>query len=121
MVANCRRAGVALVEVLVALVMLATTGVALVALVGQTAHSMHSAAITERQLRLAAVQLDRVVLFERAELVAREGQSIMGDWNLRVSAVAADLFDVAIAATDTGVVLLSTTVYRPDTARAATP
>lgn len=119
--ANGQRSGVALIEVLVALVMLATSGVALVTLVGQTAHTMRSVRDTERQVRLATAQLDRLIVVDRAQLAAREGQSAFGEWSLRVTAVSSDLFDVAISATDTGAVLLATTIYRPDTARATTP
>jgi Tfp pilus assembly protein PilV len=116
--ASQRRPGVALIEVLVALVMLATSGVALVTLVGQTAHTMRSTSNTEHQLRMAAAQLDRLILLDRAELAAREGQSSLGEWSLRVSAVSPELFDVAISATNTGAILLATTIYRPDTTRA---
>jgi Tfp pilus assembly protein PilV len=112
------RPGAALIEALIATVLLATTGIALVTLLGQTEHSMRSVRTSERQIRDASEHLDRLVLLNRADVIAREGQSSFAGWTLSVTALGSGLFDIAIAPTDTSRSLLQTTIYRPDTADA---
>jgi Tfp pilus assembly protein PilV len=115
-----RRAGTTLIEVLVALVLLATAGTGFITLLGQTAHSMRGVRDTERLVNLASAQLDQLVLFDRAQLAARQGRAPLGRWSLEVIQRTPELFDVSIAATDTSAALLSTTLYRPDTTTHAT-
>ncbi|HEY4216570.1 MAG TPA: hypothetical protein VGM67_05500 [Gemmatimonadaceae bacterium] len=110
------RSGSAIIEALIATVLLATAGVALITLLGQTAHSMRSVRMSERQTRDASERLDHLVLLDRADLLAREGQTAFGGWALSITAIEADLFDVSISETDTSAPLLQTTLYRPDTA-----
>ena len=115
------RTGTALLDVVVALTLLGLSGVALIAVVGQTARTMRSVAFTERETRLAARELDRFVLYDRAQLIAMTGRRAVRDWSLDVEQVDTDLFDVAIARTDTSPPLLRTTLYRPDTIDAPAP
>lgn len=115
------RSGSALIEVLVALVVLATAGTGLVVFLGQTAHTLRHMRDQERLTRLASTQLDRIVLWDRTAFVARIGRSSFDGWTVDVRLATPELFDVAIAASDTGAVLLRTTAYRPDTIDAATP
>ena len=110
------RRGSAIIEALIATVLLATTGVALVTLLGQTEHSMRSTRTSEREVRDASEQLDRLVLLSRADIVAREGQTSFAGWSLSVTAIGSGLFDVAVAPTEASAPLLHTTIYRPDTA-----
>lgn len=109
------RPGTALIDALVATVLLATTGIALVTLLGQIEHSMRSMRTSERQRRDASEHLDRLVLLSRADLLARQGRTTFAGWTLSVAVVGSGLFDVAIAPSDTSGPLLETTVYRPDT------
>jgi type II secretory pathway component PulJ len=115
------RAGSALLDVVVALTLLGSSGIALIALVGQTARTMRHVAFTERETRLAARELDRFVLYDRAQLVAMVGRRELRDWSIDVEQVDSDLFDVAIAPSDTVPSLLRTTVYRPDSIDAPAP
>jgi type II secretory pathway component PulJ len=115
-----RRAGAALIEVLVALVLLATAGSALVTFLGQTAHTMRQVRDAERETRQAAAELERLVLWDRATLLSRVGRSTRGHWSIVVVPISADLFDVFVAA-DTGAPLLQTTLYRPETNDAPPP
>ena len=114
------RRGSALIEVLIALIILATTGTGLVAFLGQTAHTLRHVRDQERLTRLASAQLDHLVLWDRAAFVARLGRSSFDGWTVVVRQATPDLFEVTIAA-DSGAVLLWTTAYRPDTVDVATP
>jgi Tfp pilus assembly protein PilV len=109
------RSGSAIIEALIATVMLATAGVALITLLGQTAHSMRTLRNSERLTRDASDRLDRLVLLGRADILAREGRTSFAGWSLVVAPVGPSLFDVSVAPTDTSAVLLRTTIYRPDT------
>ncbi len=113
--ADRRRSGSAIIEALIATVMLATAGVALITLLGQTEHSMRSVRTSERITREASDRLERLVLLSRSDLVAREGRTSFAGWTLVVTAVGSSLFDVSVAPTDTSAPLLVTTIYRPDT------
>jgi Tfp pilus assembly protein PilV len=115
------RSGSALIEVLIALVLLATAGTALVVFLGQTAHTLRHMRNEEQLTRLASVQLDRIVLWDRAAFVARVGHSTLDGWTIDVRQATPELFDIAIAASDSGAVLLRSTAYRPDSIDVATP
>jgi type II secretory pathway pseudopilin PulG len=110
-----RRRGSSFIEVLIALVLLAIGGTALITLLGQTAHSIESVSASELQIRAAADQLGALSILDRAELTARVGQRTVRDFSLTIERVAPDLFDVKIATSDKGFELLKTTLYRPDT------
>ena len=115
------RGGSALIEVLIALVLLAVSGTALVTLLGQTQRSIVTLRETERQTRDAAAELSALSVLGRSDLAARVGWTTAHGWSLRIDRLAADLFDVGIATSDTGAVLLRTALYRPDTADAPKP
>jgi hypothetical protein len=113
--------GSALLDVVIALAVLGLSGVALVTLLGQTAHSMRGVRTTERELRQASDELGRSVVYDRARLVAMVGKSVSHGWVVDVVQAAPDLFDVSVAATPTTRPLLRTTVYRRDTLPANAP
>jgi hypothetical protein len=99
--------------VLIAIVLLATAGIGLVSLLGQTARSMRTTLESEQLVRRASEQLDRLVILDRADLLARAGRSRFRGWTLDVLPLRDGLFDVRIAESDTTRTLLRTTVYRP--------
>jgi Tfp pilus assembly protein PilV len=115
-----RRRGSALLEVMISLVVLGSSGVAMLALLGQTSRTMRSARDTEREVRQASAELDRFVMYDRATLIAFVGRSMVRGWTLDVTQPAAELFDVAISR-DGAAPLLRTTFYRPDTTDAGGP
>jgi type II secretory pathway pseudopilin PulG len=115
------RRGSALIEVLVALLLLAISGTALITLLGQTTRSIVTVFATERQTRDAAAQLTRLSTLNRSDLIGRTGRGYVRGWWLAVDRANADLFDVSIAASDTGMVLLRTTLYRPEVPNDTTP
>jgi Tfp pilus assembly protein PilV len=107
------RSGSALIEVLVALVLLAVGGVAMVTLLGQTSRTMRSTRETERATRAASHVLGRFAATDRASLIASIGRHDVAGFRAEVVESSPDLFDVAIAASDTSRVLLRTLFYRP--------
>jgi type II secretory pathway pseudopilin PulG len=106
--------GAALLEVVVALVVLAVAGTGLVTMLGQTRHTMASLVASERQTRAAGRELDALVLLGRDDLSARIGTTSVHGFQLTIDRVAPDLFDARVAAASNGPVLLRTTLYRPD-------
>lgn len=112
------RRGSALLDVIMALVILGLSGVGLIAVVGQTLHSMRSVRTTEREIRVASGELDRFVAYDRTRLIAMIGSGSARGWTVTVSRPATDLFDVSVARDTSTVPLLRTTLYRPDTAHA---
>jgi hypothetical protein len=107
--------GSALLDVVIALVVLGFSGVAMITLLGQTAHSVRTVRNTERELRRASDELGRFVVYDRAQLTGMVGRSLSHGWSIDVRQATPDLFDVAIAESDTSAALLRTAVYRPDT------
>jgi len=110
-----------LLDVVIALVVLGLSGVGMIALLGQTAHSVRIVRNTERDVRHASDELGRFVVYDRAQLVAMVGRSTSHGWTIQVTQVEPDLFDVSIAASDTSAALLHTSVYRPDTLHGTSP
>src|SRR5262245_44259833 len=80
------RRGGALIEACVALVILASAGSGLVALLGQTAHSIRTTFETERETRRAADELARLVLADRTTLLTRLGRTTARGWTIDMAA-----------------------------------
>lgn len=114
-----RRRGSALIEVLVALVLLAVGGVALATLLGQTGRTMRTTRDTERRTAGASAVLRRFEAMDRAALVASIGMRDLAGLRAQVAESNPDLFDVAVAQSDTTPVLLRTVLYRPDSSHDA--
>jgi Tfp pilus assembly protein PilV len=115
------RRGSALIEVLVALVLLAVSGVAMVTLLGQTGRSMRATRDTELETTAASQVLDRLAVMDRAGLLASLGRLDTGGFRVNISEASPDLFAVAVAESDTSAVLLRTVFYRPDSSRGVEP
>jgi len=117
MIVRARR-GSSFIEVLLSLVLLAIGGTALVTLLGQTAHSIESLRVTERETRAAGLELSALAVLDRTQLAARMGRTRSHGWSMAIDRTSTALFDISIAASDTTMVLLRTTLYRPDTTHA---
>jgi hypothetical protein len=104
----------ALLDVVVALVVLALGGVAFTTLLRQTIQSMRRVHDVEAETQRASDELDRLVIVGRTELAAMAGRSVVRGWWIDVVPAGQDLFDVTISATDTTPPVLRTTLYRPD-------
>jgi type II secretory pathway component PulJ len=113
------RRGSALVEVLVALVVLAVGGVALVTLLGQTGSTMRTTHEAERRTADASAILRRFEAMDRAALVAAIGRRDVAGLRAQIAEPIPDLFGVDVAESDTSPLLLRTTLYRPDSSHAA--
>ncbi len=116
-----RRRGSTFIEVLLSLVVLAISGTALITLLGQTAHALRNVRESEAQTRAAGLEVSALAQLDRSALIARVGRTRPRGWSMQIHRAAPDLFDVRVAPTDTGLVLIHTTLYRPDSVRHATP
>jgi len=112
--AELPRRGSALVEVLVAIVLLATAGTGLITLLGQTSHAMRATLESERLTRRASQELDRLVLLDRLALMSRAGRSRSRGWTIEMQPIGRGLFAVQIAESETTAALLRTMLYRPN-------
>ncbi|HEX3865449.1 MAG TPA: hypothetical protein VHV78_01810 [Gemmatimonadaceae bacterium] len=105
--------GSALIEVLVGLVVLAIGGTALITLLSQTVRSMESTLATEENTRAAALELNRVTVASRADLLSQLGRQSLHGWTVDIARAGPSLFDVAIASSDSAAPVLRTVLYRP--------
>jgi type II secretory pathway pseudopilin PulG len=108
------RRGMALIETLLSIVLLGTTGASMLVLLGQTRASIHSMQATEQTTDSASDVLERLVLEDRDALMRRVGWMVAGSFALRVERVSPSLFDVDVAREPGGAPVLSTTLYRAD-------
>jgi Tfp pilus assembly protein PilV len=108
------RRGTAIIEVLVALVVLAVAGTALVSMLGQTQASVNLTHRREHEVEPAVQLLDEALTMSHAELEARIGSTRRRGFTLTISAAAPSLYALEVADTASGAVLLRTALYRPD-------
>lgn len=111
--------GVALLEVLVALAVLATAGLALVGLMSAGARSEREARERERILATEERFLTALTLLKREELDRRIGWHPLGEFIVEIQRPERTLYRVAIAESRSpGLEDLVTVVYRPEPAHA---
>src|SRR4051812_42795972 len=91
--AEKRRRGLTLLEVLVALVILGTSAVALIGVVGQASHGMRLSRERERSVETAGLELARVSTLSLDALTVQAGVHESHRWLVRVTPVADGLFD----------------------------
>jgi type II secretory pathway pseudopilin PulG len=114
------REGVALLEALVALVVLGTVASALLASTGTAYRAVVVAREAETQVREAQRLLDATTLWSRGELDQRLGERAQGPMTMRIDRLTRTLYLVSLRDTATGAELLRTALYReevPDAAR----
>jgi len=110
-------AGVALLEALVALVILATASIALVELVGAGLRSERDARERERTLAAEERVLAAMTLLKREDYDRRLGRRQVGEFFVAVQRPERTLYRIAIGETRAPHVEdLVTVVYRPDVA-----
>ena len=110
-----RRLGAVLLEALVALTILAVAGMALIAMMTQSADTANRLGESERELNEASDLLEAVALWPREELDSRLGDRAQGPWRLRISHPSRTIYAVVLV-DSTSRVLLETALYRPDSA-----
>jgi len=109
--------GAALLDVLLALVLLAVSGTALISLLGQTTHSLQHTQTTEHLLHAASSELAALSLLSHDELTTHAGRTSRHGWTIHITPRGTSLFDIDIATSDSTTALIHTTLYRPDTTR----
>jgi len=114
-----RRAGTALLEVLVALTILAVAGVAAVTLAAESAGAVRRAREADDRMRRASAFMDAVALWTRDDLDRRLGDRSQGPWRLTIDHPQPTLYVVTLADSGTGADVLHTALYRPEAARAS--
>ena len=110
------RAGVVLLEALVALVILTTAGAAAVTLVAEAARDAQRVRGAETEIRDASAFFDAVSLWSREDLDRHLGDRHQGAWLMRVDRPTPTLYIATLTDTVTRFELLRTSLYRPDTA-----
>jgi len=113
-VTRSREAGVALLEVLVALAIVSAGGVATVAVLGAGLRAEHDARARERTLAAEERVLAVMTLLRREELDQRIGRHAVGEFAVSVQRPEPTLYRIAIGGKQTGVEDLVTVVYRRD-------
>ena len=109
--------GAALLEVLIALTILATAGATVVALSAQSAQVVRQAREGERELREAGAFLDAVALWPRDDLDRHLGTREQHPWRMRVDRAAPTLYVVTLTDSTGSRELLRTSVFRPEATR----
>jgi type II secretory pathway pseudopilin PulG len=107
--------GAALLEAVVSLSILGSTGVALAAQVQQSYESLRRA--TEAELRFldASVFLDAIALWPSTDLDRRLGDRRNGPWRLEITRVLESVYEVTLRDSTGHYTFATTTVYRrPD-------
>jgi hypothetical protein len=113
-----RRRGVALFEVIVALVVLVTAGAAAVTLAGTVLHSMAHANQRDAEFQAASAFLDDVALWSRDDLDRHLGARIEGDWRMEIDRPWPAVYTVRLVDTLSTETLLETSIYRRATPEA---
>lgn len=108
------RAGVVLLEVLLALFILATVAAASAALATETVRAWSVAATRERELRQASDFLEAVSLWTREDLDRRLGDRMQGAWRLSISRPSPTLYMIALSDSAGVQELLRTALFRSE-------
>ena len=114
---KCRsRCGMTLLEVLVALAILATAATAVLGVAAQSWHAVQSARDADRSLGDASAFLDAVALWPREDLERHLGDRAQHPWRMRVDRPLPTLYVVALTDSSGGDTLLVTSLYRAEPA-----
>lgn len=112
------RRGMTLLEVLIALAILATAAIAVLGVATQSWSAVQSARDSDRALREATAFLDAVALWPREDLDRRLGEHAQTPWRLRVDRPLSTLYVVTLVDSSGRDTLLTTSLYRPEPRRA---
>ncbi|MGH7633819.1 MAG: PulJ/GspJ family protein [Gemmatimonadaceae bacterium] len=107
-----------LLEVIVAMTILAVGGAAIVSLASASLDAVSRATIAERDATQASAFLDAVALWPRADLDRHLGVHAEGPWHLVVERPLPALYQVTLTDSAHDREILSTTLYRPEKAYA---
>lgn len=113
-----RRHGAVLLEVMVALTILATAGLAALGLTREATHAVEHARVAGREIAAASAFLEVVVLWPREELDQRLGDRVQGPWRLSIQRSYPMLYEVVLRDSTLAREILRTSLYRPESSDA---
>ena len=113
-----RRAGMTLLEVLMALTILGTGAMAVAGLASQSWRTVQSARRADQAMLEASSFLDAVALWPREDLDQRLGERRQDPWRLRIDRVSPTLYLVTLVDSSGRDTLLVTSLFRPEPRRA---
>ena len=105
------RPGAVLLEVIIAIAILAASGGAIATLAVDAGHVMRLAQDSERNLAAASALMDHVALWSADELDRHLGEHPQGPWRLDVTRPSAALYVVTLRGAH-GKAVVATTLYR---------
>jgi type II secretory pathway pseudopilin PulG len=109
-----RRSGAALLEVLVALAILATAALSIVAYAREAAGTVRRTQLAEVELRRASAFIDAVALWPREDLDRHLGERREGPWTLTILRPTPLLYSVRLTDSTNAHVFLTTALFRRD-------
>lgn len=107
------RSGATLLEVIVALAILAIGGLAIMTHIGNSLATVERTSERERAMRDASRFMESVSLWPTEDLNARLGVRTQGSWRLHITRVSPSLYDVQLLDSTGTHILLSTSLWRP--------
>jgi type II secretory pathway pseudopilin PulG len=110
-------AGAVLLEVIVALAILAVAGTSALLMASESARAAGRAREHDAEVRRADAFFDAVALWPRADLDRRLGERAQGPWRLRIDHPMRRLYVLSLR-DSAGDELLRTALFRPDTVHA---
>src|SRR5688572_16055185 len=112
------RRGMTLLEVLIALAILASAAMAILGVATQSWRAVRSARDADRALLEASAFLDAVALWPREDLDRHLGERTQTPWRMRVDRPLSTLYVVTLEDSSGRHTLLVTSLYRPEPRRA---
>jgi type II secretory pathway pseudopilin PulG len=106
--------GAVLLEVIIGLAVLGTVGGAAAWLASESIRAVTHAHAEEQRVRTAARLLTAASLWPREDLDRHLGTRAQGPWRMHVNRIMPTLYEVSLADSATGRLLLRTAVFRPD-------
>jgi type II secretory pathway pseudopilin PulG len=106
-----------LLEVIIALTILATAGAAMIALSSQSIASLRRARSAERETERVSEFFDAVALWPRSDLDRHLGDRAQGSWRLIVNRPLPTLYTLTLTDSTGGRTLLTTALYRAEVDR----
>jgi type II secretory pathway pseudopilin PulG len=104
----------ALLEVIVAITILAVAALSTVAWVSQAAATVVRAGEAAAEVDSASDYLDRIALWTRADLDRHLGARRQGDWTVTVERLTSELYMVTMRDSTDAHTILRTTLYRAE-------
>ena len=117
--ARRRRRGLVLLEVIIALTILAVGATSMIALASASLDAVRRTDASERDLRRANALMEAVSLWPREDLDRHLGDRAEGAWRLRIDRPVETLYVVSLADSASGRVLFETSLYRAEGAHGA--